>query len=135
VNPHVVVMEDDPLNAMLFRKLLERRGGFRVTVTGSPIELFRLVRAGDVAAVLMDISLAGAEWEGKPVSGVDLCRLIKRDPACEAVPVILATAHAMRGDAEKLLEASGADDYVSKPVVDHEAFVARVRHWVEREAA
>jgi len=132
---HIVVIEDDTLNAMLFRKLLERRGGFQVTVTGSPIELFRLVRSGDVALVLMDVSLADAEWEGRPVSGVDLCRLLKADPTCASVPVILATAHAMRGDAETLLAESGAEDYVAKPVVDHEDFVARVRRWTEREAA
>ena len=33
---------------------------------------------------------------------------------------MLATAHAMRGDAEELLVESGADDYISKPVVDHD---------------
>jgi two-component system, cell cycle response regulator DivK len=132
---HIVVVEDDPLNAMLFRKLLERRGGYRVTVTGAPEEMFRLVRSGDVAAVLMDVSLVDVEWEGRPVTGVDLCRLLKVDPVCGGVPVILATAHAMRGDAEALLAESGADDYVSKPVVDHEAFVARLRRWTEREAA
>jgi len=132
---HILIVEDDTLNAMLFRRVLERRGGFQVTVTGSPAELFRMVRSGEVAVVLMDISLADAEWEGRPVSGVDLCRLLKADPACAGVPVILATAHAMRGDAESLLAESGAEDYVSKPVVDHEAFVARLRQWTEREAS
>jgi len=132
---HILVVEDDTLNATLFRKLLERRGGFQVTVTGSPAELFRLVRSGEVAVVLMDVSLADAEWEGRPVSGVDLCRLLKADPACAGVPVILATAHAMRGDAESLLAESGAEDYVAKPVVDHEDFVGRVRRWAEQEAA
>jgi CheY-like chemotaxis protein len=132
---HILVVEDDTLNATLFRKLLERRGGFRVTVTGSPAELFRLVRSGEVSVVLMDVSLADTEWEGGPVNGVDLCRLLKADPDCTGVPVILATAHAMRGDAETLLTESGADDYVAKPVVDHEDFVARVRRWAEREAA
>ena len=132
---HIVVIEDDALNATLFRKLLERRGGFQVTVTVSPSELFRLVQEGGVAAVLMDVSLAEAEWEGHPVSGVDLCRLLKSDPGCAGVPVILATAHAMRGDAESLIGRSGADDYISKPLVDHEAFVTLVRRWAEREAA
>ena len=41
--------------------------------------------------------------------------------------MVLATAHAMRGDAESLLAESGADDYVAKPIVDHEEFVARIR--------
>ena len=49
-------------------------------------------------------------------------------------PVLLATAHAMRGDAERLLAESGADQYVSKPIVEHDVFVACVRELV-REAA
>ena len=48
--------------------------------------------------------------------------------------MLLATAHAMRGDAERLLAESGADQYISKPIVDHDVFVACVRELV-REAA
>jgi CheY-like chemotaxis protein len=69
------------------------------------------------------------------VNGVDLCRLLKSDPATRGVPVMLATAHAMRGDAETLLAESGADDYVSKPVVDHQAFAEQMRLRARPEAA
>jgi two-component system cell cycle response regulator DivK len=48
--------------------------------------------------------------------------------------VVLATAHAMRGDAERLLAESGADDYVAKPIVDHAAFVLQVRNFLEAAA-
>ena len=132
---HVVVVEDDAMNALLFRKLLEKRCGYQVSVTESPDELLRLVRAGDVGLVLMDVSLGNSRHEGQPVNGVDLCRLLKKDPATCRVPVILATAHAMRGDAEALLAESGADDYLSKPIVDHGAFVEQVRRVVRAEAA
>ena len=132
---HVVVVEDDPINAVLFRKLLERRGGYRVTVTESPEEVLTLAASGEVALVVMDVSLADSRWEGKPVNGVDICRLLKADPRSAGVPVVLATAHAMRGDAESLMIESGADDYVSKPVVDHEAFVTLIRRWTDAEAA
>jgi CheY-like chemotaxis protein len=40
---------------------------------------------------------------GRSVSGVDLCRLLRADPATGGVPIVLATAHAMRGDAEQLI--------------------------------
>jgi CheY-like chemotaxis protein len=118
---HVVVVEDDPHNAMLFRKLFEKRLGCRVSHTESPAELFALVRAG-ADLIVMDVSLGNSQWEGRPVSGVDLCRMLKSDPATSLVPVLLATAHAMRGDAESLLAESGADDYVSKPILDHAQF-------------
>jgi CheY-like chemotaxis protein len=132
---HVIVVEDDPLNAFLFRKLLERRGGFRVTVTESPEQVLELARSGDVHLIVMDVSLNNSRWQGQPVNGVEICRLLKNDPHTIQVPVLLATAHAMRGDAEALLAESGADDYVSKPILDHEQFVAQAKRWAEQEAA
>jgi CheY-like chemotaxis protein len=129
----VLVVEDDPQNALLFRKILEKRGGFRVSLSEDPVEILRIVDAG-VDAVVMDVSLAHSYYQGRQVSGVDICRMIKHHPLRAHVPVILATAHAMRGDPEKLVVESGADDYVSKPIVDQVAFVEQVRALM-REAA
>ena len=132
---HVVVVEDDLVNARLFRMVLERRGGWRVTVTEDPAELLRLARAGEVDVVVMDVSLHGSHWQGRPVNGIDLCRLLKEAPDTARIPVLLATAHAMRGDEQRFLVESGADDYVSKPVMDQLAFVEQVRRWIGSEAA
>jgi CheY-like chemotaxis protein len=131
---HVIVVEDDPVNAALFQMLLERRGGCRVSVTESAEEVLKLAREG-ADAVVMDISLKGSMYQGRPVSGVDVCRLLKASPQTAGIPVVLATAHAMRGDDQRLIAESGADDYVSKPVVDHQAFIAQIRRWLDREAA
>jgi CheY-like chemotaxis protein len=130
---HVLVVEDDPQNALLFRKILEKRGGFRVSMSEDPIEILAIVDAG-VDLVVMDVSLAHSHYEGRQVNGVDICRLIKHHPLRAHVPVLLATAHAMRGDAENLVAESGADDYASKPIVDQSAFVEHVRSLM-REAA
>jgi two-component system, cell cycle response regulator DivK len=124
---HIMVVEDDPHNATLFRKILEKRGGYRVSITEEPAELFAGCAAGEFDLVLMDVSLSHSRWQGEPVNGTDLCRMLKADPRTASIPVILATAHAMRGDAESLLVESGADGYVSKPVVDQNAFIAQVR--------
>jgi two-component system, cell cycle response regulator DivK len=121
-----LVVEDDAHNATLFRKLLEKRCGCSVTVTESVAVILDACRNGDVELVIMDVSLNNSRWEGKPINGVEICQLLKQDPATAAIPVLLATAHAMRGDAETLLAESGADDYVAKPIVDHEQFVARI---------
>ncbi|HET9326617.1 MAG TPA: response regulator [Candidatus Eisenbacteria bacterium] len=131
---HVMVVEDDPINAALFRMLLERRGGCRVTVSESPEDVLRLAREG-VDVIVMDISLKGSTYQGRPVTGVDLCRMLKASPETSAIPVVLATAHAMRGDDERLKAESGADDYLSKPVVDHQAFITQIQQWLERDAA
>jgi CheY-like chemotaxis protein len=132
---HVVVVEDDAMSAMLFRNMLERRGSYRVTVTEDPAELLRLAREGGVDLVLMDVSLANSLHEGRAVSGVELCRVLKQDPATVDVPVVLATAHAMRGDEQKLLAESGADAYVAKPIMDQAAFVARIGLAIEGRRA
>ena len=131
---HVIVVEDDPHNAMLFRKVLEKRVGCTVTVTESPAELVTLARAGGVHLVIMDVSLANSTWEGKQVGGVELCHLLKNDPRTCGIPVLLATAHAMRGDAESLIAESGADGYVSKPILDHTAFVAQATNLMKEAA-
>jgi len=131
---HVIVVEDDAVNARLFRMVLERRGGWRVTVTESAEELFALAKSGEVDAVVMDVSLHNTQWQGRSANGIDLSRALKDDPATAGIPVLLATAHAMRGDEERFLAESGADDYVSKPVIDHDAFVAQVRRWIEEAA-
>jgi CheY-like chemotaxis protein len=131
---HVLVVEDDPHNALLFRKLLERRGGFAVTVTESVPEVLERVRSGAVDLVLLDVSLANSTWEGKPVNGIEVCRLLKADPATSSTPVVLATAHAMRGDAESLVAESQADGYISKPIMDHAGFVVQIQTLC-REAA
>ena len=131
---HVLVVEDDAVNAILFRKMLERRAGYRVSVTEQADEILEWSRSGKVDLVIMDVSLGHTRWEGRPVNGVALCRMLKSDPRTAAIPIILATAHAMRGDAETLLAESGANDYVAKPILDHARFVEQVRGLLEEAA-
>ena len=130
----VLVVEDDPHNAILFRKVIEKRAGFRVTVSEDGAEILRLARAGEVQLIVLDVSLGHTSLDGRPVSGVELCKVLKADPLTVGIPVLLATAHAMRGDGERLLAESGADDYVSKPIVDHLAFAEQVRAHVSEAA-
>jgi len=131
---HVLVVEDDPHNAILFRKLLEKRCGYKVHVNESVVEILTLVRGGEIGLVIMDVSLNNSRWEGRAVSGVEICRMLKDDPRTAAVPVVLATAHAMRGDAESFVESSGADGYVSKPILDHAGFVTEMQKMLDEAA-
>ncbi len=132
--PHVLVVEDDLLNARLFRKVLEKHLGCIVTITEDPLEVLALVRGGAMQLVVMDVSLKNSKYEGKPVSGVEICQMLKSDPRTALVPVMLATAHAMRGDPEALVAESGADGYVSKPILDHQAFAQQARGLMEQAA-
>jgi CheY-like chemotaxis protein len=58
--------------------------------------------------VLMDIRLP-------KLSGLDVARMLKKNGKLSHIPIIALTAHAMKGDMEKAMEA-GCDSYVSKPI-------------------
>ena len=132
MKPRILVVEDDPMNAKLFDLILARKAQFDVVVTEDPGYVLAEARAGRVALVIMDVSLSNSLYEGRPVDGLAITRLLKKDPAARAVPVLLATAHAMKGSREKFLADSGADDYVSKPILSADELIARVRALMEK---
>jgi CheY-like chemotaxis protein len=122
----IIIVEDNALVAKFFQMALERAGGYSCLVTEDVAGILREVAAGEVDLVLLDVSLTNAEWDGRNVNGVELCRLLK-EKSPRRLPVLLATAHAMRGDRERLLESSGADGYLEKPVYDSAQLIAKVR--------
>ena len=122
----IIIVEDNALVAKFFQMALERAGGFSCVVTEDVPAILREVAAGEVDLVLLDVSLTNAEWNKRNVNGVELCRLLK-EKSPRRLPVLLATAHAMSGDRERLLESSGADGYLEKPVYDSAQLVAKVR--------
>ncbi|NEN97781.1 MAG: response regulator, partial [Moorea sp. SIO3I7] len=82
--------------------------------------------AGEADIILMDVSLAHSVYQGKSVDGIKITQMLKADAETSQLPIILVTAHAMEGDRENFLKQSGADDYISKPVVDHQQFVNQI---------
>ncbi len=125
--PRVLLVEDDPGNAMVMKAILTRVGKMSVQVTEDGDYVLAHVARQDFDVVVMDVSLAHTSVLGVSVDGVELTRRIKALPGNAGVKVLLATAHAMRGDADRFLQESGADGYVAKPIVDHHAFVNQVR--------
>ena len=122
----VLIVEDDPINLRVFSKILTKRGGLQVRGTEIVEEVLQYARSGEIDAVLMDVALANSSYEGKPVDGIKITQMLKADEQTASLPVILVTAHAMEGDRENFLKQSGADGYISKPVVDHEAFIHQI---------
>ena len=123
----VLLVEDDLVNARVFSKILTKRGGLAVRHTEDVEEVMAIARSGEVDLVLMDVSLAHSMYQGKPMDGIKITQRLKADPATANLPVILVTAHAMDGDRETFLNQSGADGYISKPVIDHEEFVNQIK--------
>lgn len=122
----ILIVEDNALVAKFYRMALERAGGFECLVTEKVPEILAEVEAGRIDLVVLDVSLSNAEWEGRPLDGVELGRLMKECSA-RPFPILLATAHAMAGDRERLLAASGAEDYVEKPIYDAQELVDKIR--------
>lgn len=128
----VLIVEDDPINLRVFSKILTKRGGLQVKGTEIVEEVLQYAQSGTIDAVLMDVALANSIYQGQPVDGIKITQMLKADPETANLPVILVTAHAMEGDRENFLNQSGADGYISKPVVDHEAFIQQIVSLIDK---
>jgi len=113
----VLVVEDNDLNLKLFCDLL-RAHGFRAEPIGDGRDAIERARAVMPDLIIMDIQLPH-------VSGIDLIKAIKTDPALGAIPIIAVTAYAAKGDEDQIREA-GAEAYLSKPM-PMARFIAAVR--------
>ena len=122
----ILVVEDNPLVAKFYRLALERVGGYQVVCSEDVEEILRLVSEGGVALAILDVSLRNSRHQGQPVDGLELARLIRARAGERPLPILLATAHAMEGDRQRLLAASGADAYLEKPIYDPQVLVAKV---------
>ncbi|CAD5963137.1 response regulator [Planktothrix agardhii] len=129
----VLIVEDDQVNARVFSKILTKRGGLAVKHTENVEEVIKIARAGEADLILMDVSLARSVYQGKPVDGIKITQILKADPTTAKLPIILVTAHAMAGDREDFLAQSGADAYISKPVIDHQKFVDQIKSLLSPE--
>lgn len=103
----VLIVEDNELNLRLFRDLLEAHGAEVRTVRDAR-EALGAIRSFLPQLVIMDIQLPH-------ISGVELIRLMKAEPALASIPVMAVTAYAGKGDEGRVRQA-GADSYVSKPI-------------------
>ena len=118
----ILLVEDDPNLVELVRYNLEREG-FEVVTTDD----------GEEALVLADEQvpdLAILDWMLVNLSGIEVCRRLRRNPATANLPIVMLTARAEETDRIRGLE-TGADDYVTKPFSPRE-LVARVKAVLRR---
>jgi len=126
----ILVVEDNPLVAKFYRLALERAGGFEVTCSEDVEAILNQVEASAFGAVILDVSLRNCRYNGRAIDGLELARLIRETPRGKSVPILLATAHAMEGDRQRLLTASGADGYLEKPIYDPQDLINKVRELI-----
>lgn len=106
----VLIIDDNASNLKLGRLTLQR-AGHEVVCTTSPLEALSLASGQPFDVILADIQMP--EMDGFQLLG----KLREMEPT-RFTPVLAVTAHAMRGDAEKIL-AAGFDDYLGKPYLCH----------------
>ncbi len=105
----ILLAEDNPTNRILALRILEKRG-HEVIVAENGKEAVDLLEQHAVDLVLMDVQM--------PVMGGFEATAAIRErerPTGRRLPIIALTAHAMKGDRERCIEA-GMDDYISKPI-------------------
>lgn len=121
----ILLAEDNFINQQMALKVLEKLG-HSVTVAENGQEALDQVEKGPFDLVFMDVQM--------PVmDGLNATRAIreKENGPATRIPIIAMTAHAMKGDKERCLEA-GMDDYISKPV-DPQALQSVIEKWSESD--
>jgi two-component system phosphate regulon response regulator PhoB len=122
VKVHVLIVEDEAPLVELLRYNLER-AGYRVTAATDGEAAMRAIDEDRPDLVLLD-------WMLPLMSGIEVCRQLRRAPATANIPIIMLTARGEEHDRVRGLDA-GADDYVSKPFSPAE-LIARIRAVLRR---
>jgi len=123
--PTILVVEDEVPLLTLLRYNLEKQG-FRVDEAGDGEEALLRVAEGRPDLVLLD-------WMLPALSGIEVCRQLRRRPGTRDLPIIMVTARTEDQDAVRALD-TGADDYISKPFA-MDSLLARIRALLRRSGA
>lgn len=121
---YILVVEDEADIAESLKYNFEREG-FRIAIAESGEKGLRLALDENrpPSLILLDLMLPG-------MTGIELCRRLRREPATKKIPIIMLTAKAAEMDKIKGLEI-GADDYITKPFSVKEV-VARIKAVLRR---
>jgi CheY-like chemotaxis protein len=118
---HILLAEDNIVNQKLAVRLLQKWGHEVVVAANGKEALVALEKEGPFDVVLMDIQMP--QMDGV----VATAQIRQKEKTTQThIPIIALTAHAMKGDRERYIEA-GMDDYVSKPLNAKELFAALER--------
>ena len=118
----ILIVEDDPALITILEYHLQHAG-------------YRVISAkdGEIALTLIreeSPDLVIADWMLPKISGLELCRILRRSPQFYLLPIIILTARTEQDDKLRGLE-TGADDYVTKPFSIQE-LIARVKNLLRR---
>ena len=112
----ILLVEDNELNRDMLTRRLERKE-FVVICAENGQQGIDMAQSENPDIILMDLSLP-------VVDGWTAAERLKADTTTQSIPIIALTAHAMKGDREKAIEA-GCDDYDTKPI-DFERLLGKI---------
>ena len=125
VKSKILVVDDEP-DALELIAFNLKSAGFDVLTAADGESALRLARTHLPDLLLLDLMLP-------EVDGLEVCKILRRDPATSSVPIVMVTAKAAELDRVLGLEL-GADDYVTKPFSPRE-LVLRVKNLLRRRTA
>ncbi len=118
----ILIVDDEPDLVELVSYNLKKEG-FRVSSAADGETALEAIKKGGIDLVVLDLMLPG-------ISGIELCRMLRRNPKTESIPIIMLTARGEEQDRVTGLDA-GADDYVPKPFSPRE-LLARIKAVLRR---
>lgn len=126
------LVEDNPVNQELARRLLEKRG-YRVALANNGAEAVECFEQGRFELILMDMQMPvmGGIEATESIRAREMRRSWVMSQEFSPVQIIAMTANAMDGDRDRCLQ-SGMNDYVAKPISSHELYAAIDRCLVAR---
>lgn len=116
----ILIVEDNPANMELETDLLEV-AGYIVCQTTNAEAGIEAARSEAPSLILMDVGLPGMD-------GLTAAGILLQDAQTQHIPIVVVTAHAMKGDQEKALDA-GCAGYITKPI-DTRAFAKSVAAFI-----
>src|SRR5216683_2437896 len=125
VRPKILIVDDEPEAVELVEFNL-KTSGFDVLTASDGAEALKKAHSALPSLIVLDLMLP-------EVDGLEVCKMLRRDPATASIPIIMVTAKAAEIDRILGLEL-GADDYVTKPFSPRE-LVLRVKKILERGRA
>jgi PAS domain S-box-containing protein len=118
----ILVVDDDPKTLALLQTLLPP-WGLKVITLGNPHYFWDKLEKVQPDLLILDVEMPD-------ISGIEICQVVRNDPKWSELPILFLTVHS---DAETVNQvfASGADDFVTKPIIGPE-LVTRIINRLER---
>ncbi len=111
----ILIIEDTPADMKVATLMLQSAGHTVISATNAEVGL-RLARDEQPSLIVMDIQLPG-------IDGLEATKLLKRDAATRAIPIVALTGLATTLDEDRIRSA-GCDGYITKPLTYHDFLVA-----------